>query len=399
MCSAIKGTVSFLLGAGFSAPMGYPIGNELNRLLLNSRNENIGFSSEGSLVVTTDGSKPDFGYKSSHQIDFEFACQMMDYFSSISNGFDYEEFYDYSVTSVFHDPEIEKIAEPFLDGNNSVHSLISSLRKVLNQLVSYYLKDREGKRFYDDQPTMLGEQCQGYTGIMKCISALLKNSIINIHTLNHDLFFESFNRSDFLSGDLSDGFEELGSPYYGELTVNDRKYKVRLERYTGNYTSNLRLFKLHGSRDYEIFYRKECGLIVPDVYIKTRYGIGHTDHFKEIKNENGRLDYQNSWINYHGDFLTGTSSKILRYSEPLLFNKLFEHFKSNLEKSVSLIIVGYGAKDMEINKMIFQHYNFAYNKVFIIDPYPSKRLIDFGLKLKAKFITKHLEDIKVNDLN
>jgi hypothetical protein len=390
--------ISFLLGAGFSASVGYPIGNSLNKLLLNSKNENIGFPSEGSLAVNIDGSKPDFGYKSSHQIDFEFCCQLMDYYRSISNDFDYEKFYDYAVTYAFFDKEVEKIAEPFLNGTNSVHSLINGSKKILNQLVSYYLKDGNGNRYYDDQPFEIGKHYQGYSGIMNCISDLSTNSILNIHTLNHDLFFESFNQSDFLNGSVCDGFEELGSPYFGELSVGNRNYKVRIERYTGNYNTSVRLFKLHGSRNYEIFYKSEGGYIIPDIYIKTRYGIGHTDHFKEIKNKKGHLEYQNSWINYHGDFLTGTSSKILRYNEPLLFSKLFEHFKINLEQSDLLVIIGYGAKDMEINKMIFQHYNFAYNKVIIIDPYPSKWLIDFGIKLKAKFISKQLEDINIYDL-
>ena len=398
MFSDSKRTISFLLGAGFSAPIGYPIGNELNQLLLKSRNENIAFSSEGSLVVAIDGSKPDLGYKSSHQIDFEFACEVMDYYSSVKKEFDYEEFYDYAVSSAFHDPDIKKISEPFLDGDNSVHSLISSLKKVLNQLVSYFLKDGEGSRYYDDQPYLLDKEIQGYTGILNYISDLMNDSTIHIHTLNHDLFFERFNNSEFFRGRLCDGFEELGSPFFGKLKVNNRQYKVRLERYTGSYSSNFRLYKLHGSRDYEIFHKIEGGLIIPDVYIKTRYGIGHTDHYKEVINKQGYLEYQNSWINYHGDFLTGTSSKVLRYNEPLLFSRLFEYFQSNLEQSDALIIVGYGAKDIEVNRMIFQHFNFPYNKVFIIDPFPSKRLIDFGLKLKAKFITKQIGDIIISDL-
>lgn len=393
-----ENTVSFLLGAGFSAPIGYPTGKKLNQLLLNSKNENIGFPSEGSLAVNTDGSKPDFGYKSSHQIDFEFCCRLMDYYASISKDFDYENFYDFAVSLSFHEKEIENIAEPFLDGTNSVHSLIGGLRKILNQLVGYYLQDSDGNRYYDHQPFLISKYFAGYSGIMNCISDLSNNSIINIHTLNHDLFFESFNRTEFLNGKLCDGFEELGSQYYGDLLCSNRKYKVRLERYTGNYNTKLRLFKLHGSLNYEIFYKKEGLSIIPDVYIKTRFGIGHTDHYKEIKNHERLLEYQNSWINYHGDFLTGTSSKILRYNEPLLFSKLFEYFRINLEHSDILVIMGYGAKDMEINKMIFQHFNFAYNKIFIIDPYPSNTLLEFGIKLKAKVITKQLNDISIYDL-
>jgi hypothetical protein len=53
---------------------------------------------------------------------------------------------------------------------------------------------------------------------------------------------------------------------------------------------------------------------------------------------------------------------------------------------------------MEINKMIFQHYSFQYNNIFIIDPYPSNRVIDFSTKLRAKIISKQLDDINIYDL-
>ena len=42
-------SISFLLGAGFSAPMGYPIGNQLNKRLQNYRRYSVGISSNGNL--------------------------------------------------------------------------------------------------------------------------------------------------------------------------------------------------------------------------------------------------------------------------------------------------------------------------------------------------------------
>jgi len=237
-----------------------------------------------------------------------------------------------------------------------------------------------------------------YTGIMYCISELSNRHIINIHTLNHDLFFESLNRTDFLKGELSDGFEELGSKYFGKLDVEGRSYMVRLERYTGNYKGKFRLYKMHGSLDYELFYRKENGTFVPDVYIKSRYGIGHTNQFKEVKYINGEMDYQNSWINYHSDFLTGTTSKIKRCNEPLLFNKLVNEFRKYLENSEKLIIIGYRGRDKEINKMIFQHHRFWRNQIVIIDPYPGEILVDLAWKLQARIIRKQLNDIELKDI-
>jgi len=273
-------SISLLIGAGFSAPMGYPIGKTLNNLLLQSRNENIGFHTSGSLVTNRDGTKPDFGYKTSYDIDFEFCCDLMDYFTNTNKSFDYEMFYDYISDAVYHDNQVESLAKPYLSDTKSIISLIQGLKKVFNQLVSYYLHDRDDNRYYDDQPYLADKYFPGYTGLMNCISDLSEKYTVNIHTLNHDLFLESFNRTDFFKGELCDGFEELGSCYYGGLVSDSRKYMVRLQRYTGNYNKKIHLFKLHGSLDYELFYKSEGTIFTPDVYIKRRYGIGHTDLYK-----------------------------------------------------------------------------------------------------------------------
>ena len=120
----MSNSISLLIGAGFSAPMGYPVGKTLNNLLLQSRNENIGFDTGGSLVTNRDGTKPDFGYKTSYDIDFEFCCDLMDYFTNTNKGFDYEMFYDYISDSVYHDDKVDSIAKPYLSDTKSIISLM-----------------------------------------------------------------------------------------------------------------------------------------------------------------------------------------------------------------------------------------------------------------------------------
>ena len=44
-------SISFLLGAGFSAPMGYPIGETLNKYILNCSGKDFFFTSAGQLAV------------------------------------------------------------------------------------------------------------------------------------------------------------------------------------------------------------------------------------------------------------------------------------------------------------------------------------------------------------
>lgn len=53
-------SISFLLGAGFSAPMGFPIGNDMNESLLDFDDSILDFAPCGSLATSTDGTKPTF---------------------------------------------------------------------------------------------------------------------------------------------------------------------------------------------------------------------------------------------------------------------------------------------------------------------------------------------------
>ncbi|MDO9153900.1 MAG: hypothetical protein Q7U47_09380 [Paludibacter sp.] len=350
-------SISILLGAGFSAPAGYPIGKVLNEKLLNITNDLISFSPDGTLVFSVNGTKPDFGYNTMYDINFEYCIELIKHYNDKIQSFDYEEFYDYIVNDVRNDQEAKKLAIPY-SPDSDFNQLVDGLVTIYNQLVSYLLRDKKGNTWYDNQTYYIGNSYSGYTGFLRYLKSLDIDTIINIHTLNHDLFFESLNNTVFLNGELCDGFEELGSPYYGEIEKDGHCYLCRLKRYVGNYNTKFRLYKLHGSLDYRVFSNLDEGVIIPENYIKTRYGIGSMNLYKEKMNKDGKLEYENCWINYHADFLTGTTSKIERYEDNLFYGKLFEKFKVNLISSDILIIVGYGAKDEEINKMIIECFKY-----------------------------------------
>lgn len=76
-CCKKEKSISFLLGAGFSAPKGYPIGNQLNEKLLTCAGDNFAFSSSGSLVINIDGTKPNLGYKNHYDWYFDFCSDLM----------------------------------------------------------------------------------------------------------------------------------------------------------------------------------------------------------------------------------------------------------------------------------------------------------------------------------
>ena len=392
-------SLSFLLGAGFSAPIGYPIGKDLNEALLNCTGDSFAFHTSGVLCVSTDGRKPDFGYKTSYDFEFNFCRDLIHHFNEVKGYFDYEEFYDFFNHDAKDDSEVEALFKANNYGvQKDLRQMLHATKNIYNQLVSHYLVDSEGNSWYDNAAYMCGPWWPGYTGILNCLQKFGEDHVVNVHTLNHDLFFERLGMSDWLQGELCDGFEELGSPYYGDLYVQSRHYKCRLQYYSGKYDKRFRLFKLHGSKDYGVYYRSNDSVLIPEKYVKTRWGVGFGEMYKEIKAKEGNLTYEKCWINYHADFLTGTTSKIERYKEPLLFNILFEHFRRNLKDADKLIIIGYGGRDNEINKMILKHFDFKNKPSFIIDPFPGHDIKSLKDKLGASLIEEHLEDVKIESL-
>ena len=138
--------------------------------------------------------------------------------------------------------------------------------------------------------------------------------------------------------------------------------------------------------------------VAAENYLKIKRSVNIHQLYKEIK-IGGKLSYHRDNINFNADFLTGTTSKIERYNEPLLYQKLFEHFRSNLQTSEKLIIIGYGGKDTEINKMISEHFDYKNKPSYIIDPKPGDKINELKSKLNSKLITKDLEKIELHDIS
>ncbi|NLD48494.1 MAG: hypothetical protein GX660_15110 [Clostridiaceae bacterium] len=387
-------SISLLLGAGFSAPMGYPIGNQLNEKILNCHTDNISFHTDGTLIV---GDNPNARLTQYNQY-FDFCKDVILYYNNNIKTFDYEEFYDYLKERAKDDNRLKELFEKgsYIKSDfENFDRYVSQTDNVYNQLVAFYLEDKTGKSWYDDEPTRLKPTFDGYTGFLNCIEELSKNHIVNVHTLNHDLFFERLNRTEWINGELCDSFEELGSPFYGELLHENRSYKCRLSRYTGKYKKKIRLYKLHGSKDYYVYHTNKGAVLYPETFIKSRWGIDTTAFHKEIKRKGGVIEYETDFINYHPNFLTGTTSKISRYQEPLLYKKLFELFKKNLNKAEMLIIIGYGCKDFEINRYILEEFG-TKKPCFVIDPKADNTA---KLVVNTKWIKKEIENLLLTDFN
>lgn len=389
-------SISILLGAGFSAPMGYPIGNDMNNGLLNFDESSLDFAPCGTLASSTDGTKPKFqmdGVLNNHQKHFIFCKRLIKEYTETHNDmFDYEQFYDFIKSGEAKQERYQRLCDDLLDDCESYEYYLSNVSHIYNQMAAHLLKDKTGKSWYDDEP-FKENFYDGYNGFLAYLSELSRKFIVNVHTLNHDLLFESFNNTGFINGDISDGFDEYGSEYYGKLTTKDRIYHCRLERYKGRYNTPIRLYKLHGSLDYVPFYRQnEYGWMIPENYVKIKWGIGAGDIMKSRKS---KIGYDISPFEYHADFLTGTSTKIKRYNEPLLFRKLFKKFRNNLRDAEMLIIIGYGCKDEGINEMIKENFDYWHKSSFIIDAYAKdgSQVDLFKKELQAKMLRVQINDI------
>lgn len=388
-------SISILIGAGFSAPKGYPIGNQMNNWLLNFDDSKISFSPSGELAVSKNGKTPQFqinGVLNAHQKYFIFCKRLIkEYAEAHNNEFDYEVFYDFIKSEEAKEGRYQILCDDLCNEFENYERFLFNVSHIYNQMAEYLLKDKDGKRFYDNEPYKVG-YVDGYNGFLQYLSKLCEKHIINVHTLNHDLLFESFNNTEYINGNISDGFDEYGSEYYGNLIQDNRTYHCRLERYTGRYNTPIRLFKLHGSLDYVPFYKtiSNCTMI-PERYVKIKWGMGAGDI---IKGRKSKIGYDISPFEYHADFLTGTTSKIQRYNEPLLFRKLFKKFKRNLQNAEKLIIIGYGCKDKGINEMIMEYFDYANKPVFIIDKYAGNTVVEFGDSVNAKLYKIDINNIK-----
>lgn len=297
--------ISLLLGAGFSVDRGYPTAKILNNKITSLGKDEFFVHTSGTFCPLAKGEEDPCWYSSYYKQKL-FTIDFIKFYAE-RHDFNYEEFYDYYIglaNGKISDSEFEAFCQRFRDSygvdDTSNEAFLDGHNELFNQIIDSFLVNREGKKYYEPI-----HHCKPiypkYSGFLYCLESLGVDNVVHIHTLNHDLFFEDFKSSDWLQGDLSDGFKELGSPYYGLL--QDR-YRVRLSYFTNEYETRYRLYKLHGSTDQYPYYLQHTGL---DAYIKIKPGIGETDFFKEVSDDQGELNYENCWINYHSDFLLTSS--------------------------------------------------------------------------------------------
>ncbi len=223
--------ISILLGAGFSVNKGYPTANQLNNRLTELTAEDFWVASEGT-VLLKDKSEKDPNRYSINSKHKNFVVDLILHYCDKVESFNYEEFYDFynNLNPEEKGTEFDEFCTKFrkeysIDTDNL--NFISQTNKIFNQLISLFIVDSDGNKFYESihycKPTF-----PGYTGFLNCLENWGNECTTHIHTLNHDIFFETLSSSDWVQGSFSDGFEEMGSKYYGGIKGN---VKVRYHRF------------------------------------------------------------------------------------------------------------------------------------------------------------------------
>lgn len=310
--------------------------------------------------------------------------------------FDYEKFMDVLRSKDLY-TEYAAIFDKYTDDYTTSYGLVGNLPDIYSQMVACLLKDADDNSWYEGMSTHIGPYLMGprasYNSFLQYISQIKEEYLINIHTLNHDLFLESFNRSGYLNGDLSDGFDDYGSRYYGSLHIDGHDAcRCRLERYTGRYYgAPIRLYKLHGSLNYVMMHRETEFGLVDDCEVKFKYGMGLMDLERERSKKNG---YDNDFLSYHADFLTGATTKPVPYKRSRFYKKLFCKFKNNLIHAKLLIVIGYGGKDEGINNYLLSYYDYQNKPCYFIDPGINKnpQLMALADRMNAIKLEKSISD-------
>ena len=390
---------SFLLGAGFSKPAGYPLASEINSKFknLNHRDFMIHTSQVANLI--THGQEQNWLIE---KYQYMFVEEFIKFYNNkiiVDATFNYEAFFDY-YTDLYRREELSNDENAFFtqfgreyDYPLSHHDLLHSFNSTYNQLIAHFITVEWPISASSLKPYSKQEHAE----FLYLLEDLADNYKVHIHTLNHDLLMEKYFHTQTLGGKISDGFDDSYSPYFANITISVNKngninpytYDIRLKRFKNKYDSPFNLYKLHGSVDNYVFNlnNKKYDMI------KWAYRINEGSIYKELTTYLGEVKKEHFYIDVIPEFLSGTTEKLRHYERTVYYKHVFKHFFQNLTNSKGLIVIGYGFKDPKINQHL--------KKYFLEDPLKTMLVIDVS-KPQSDILNlnnvKYLEE-SVIDLN
>lgn len=219
-------SISFLIGSGFSVPAGYPTTTRLNERLGKIDYSEICIHTSGNARFLNGEADPNAHWMRIEQR--KFVQEFLEFYHDIELGpesnFHYETFYDYYRSLLDEQKYSERMAN-FLNNFREKHKiktdnhyLLLDFHHTFNQLIAQLLT----------KPLERVHLCKpydpSYRSFLHLSEELVKTHRVHIHTLNHDLYMEYLAHSDGIQGKMDDGFEELGSTFFGELYDKYERY-------------------------------------------------------------------------------------------------------------------------------------------------------------------------------
>lgn len=367
--------LSFILGAGFSVPEGYPTRKEINKRMRKISHKEIMIHTDGTALFLNEFH--DINAEHTNVEEKLFVEEFINYYTSRIidkiDSFDYEYFFDYYqglIKGKYKCCVFEKFMNNFRQKYNTKTdnlNLLSGFHNTFNQLIESLLSKGKSADLFLHKPY------QKYPNFLNYIDNIKDSfSKIHFHTLNHDLLLEELANSDAI-GQLSDGYELSNSAFFSKQYKD--KSEVQLEIFTNKFDTKFCLYKLHGSIDHYIFDVDEEN----KVSIKIPYGVDYASITKRQINDKNEVTSELCFWNYYSDFLSGTTEKILSYGKHYYYKIIFDNFINNLEKSIFLICIGYGLGDSMINEFIIKYFlSNKDKKMLIVTPHkPKSELFDY----------------------
>lgn len=389
--------ISFLLGSGFSAPDGTRTVGQINAEIQKLTVDDIYIHTDMTIILLNGQPKPPRSFSNFEEIFF---IDFIKFYSDLTKkSFHYEEFYDFVISYERfgnNKAEIEAFVSEFnkqietpvfrMDASNNLSRFSDRFSKIISSLL-------QSKKYYED--IGLGNYPPYDSFIAYLRYLIIEKNIVNVHSLNHDLLFEHIaSKHTYLWKEFTDGFDDLGSNYYGEVNLSqsiNKNYKVRLKCFQDKFDKPLQLLKLHGSVDRYIanIYSSDLDL----TRVKKDWGVGKI--IKEIHdNETGKPKYAETDQFSYPDILSGATSKAMWYKQPF-YKEQIEKFICNLHKSEKLIVIGYGFKDDGINHLLETEFLVNGKLMIVVDvSKPNSRLVN---DYKVNFINKSVTELNIKE--
>jgi hypothetical protein len=382
-------SICFLLAAGFSVPAGYPTAFDVSQKLIAYDNRYVYAHTSGFYIIKKEFYTLDADYFQKYNdtqwngesFDWKEGTLMLEilinlYRLEVDNSIrNYENLYDYvndfrvysdintnKVLQVANqigvnkkdDPywaywvgKLEKYATDSTNKSNWVTAVSHSLL-CFDFLINDIIQNlKSGKSFSYPKLVDFIEEHKDYS--------------LDFFTLNHDLLLEEIFYNNNLS--LNDGFET--GEFYSDESPN-------IYHYSGSYSGNNRLYKLHGSVNYWDYYYVINGQGL-DKHVVTRHNDGEYHSFYIHDREGSQIMGENSAL-----ILSGTETKKRRYDGPLV-SQLIPLFKKSSASADLVIIIGYSFMDEIIN-------NILYESVFANQ---EKKVIVVGFRDVPEFLSKN----------